>query len=152
MSNFSGTVNFIVGESKIRMWIAVRAFSSKFEELAEARKLCSQPGRGSSWKSDSDSWRSWGSRWRALLTKNLVSQGSSTWYTVDLPEKILYWFIFNFLLCKLSNIYKSRKKNTINSHVPITGLQLLSTHWPILLLLYFTYNGHMPIIWSKPQT
>lgn len=149
MSNFSGTVNFIVGKFKIRMWIAVRAFSSKLEELGEARKLCSQPGRGSSWKSDSDSWPSWGSRGRTLLTKNLMSQGSSTWYTVELPEKILYWFIFNFLLCKLSNIYESRKKNTINSHVPITGLQLLSTHWPILFLLYLTYNGLMPIIILK---
>lgn len=149
MSNFSGTVNFIVGEFKIRMWIAVRAFSSKLEELGEARKLCSQPGRGSSWKSDSDSWRSWGPRRRALLTKNLVSQESSTWYTVELPEKILYWLTFNFLLCKLSNTHESRKKKTTNSHVPTTGLQLLSTHWSVLFLLYLTYNGHMPIIILK---
>lgn len=48
MSNVSGTVNFVVGEFKIRVWVAVRAFSSRSEEVEEARKLCSQPGRGSS--------------------------------------------------------------------------------------------------------
>lgn len=55
MSNSSGTVNFIVREFKMRVCIAIRAFSSMLEELKEARKLCSQLGRESSWKSDGES-------------------------------------------------------------------------------------------------
>lgn len=49
MRNCSATVNFIVGEFKRRVWIAIWAFSSSLEELEEARKLCSRPGRGSPW-------------------------------------------------------------------------------------------------------
>lgn len=55
MSDSSRTVNFIVGDFKMKVWSAVRAFSSRLEESEEARKLCSQPGRGSSWKPDSES-------------------------------------------------------------------------------------------------
>lgn len=35
---------------------------------------------------------------------------------------------FNFLLCTLSSRYESRRKSTLNSHVPIMQLQVLSTH------------------------
>lgn len=54
MSLSPGTVNFIVGEFNMGVRIALRALRSKLD-LEEARKLCSQPGRGSSWTSDSES-------------------------------------------------------------------------------------------------
>lgn len=109
------------------IWPTLLAGSS-FATCFPSPLLYSQPGRGSSWQSDSESWWSWGSK-RWVLTKNFVFQGSLTWYNVELPTKMVYWLIFlKFLLCKLSNIYKNRKENTTNPQVPITWLQLLSTY------------------------